>query len=627
MKDRTHLLLVALMAFAVGLAFLQEPGFGDDLTYWTQGLEVHERGAKAWERGSFHDLRWPVWGICWALQQTIGFGIASFYGEPLLYLALGAMLGFALGKKLLGTPAAGWAGAAAFLFHPLLDSICFRPMPDLSEGVLGAGAIAAWWAMMNDRKRVVLWMLVTGVVVWVAQANRVTGAFIVPVLIVSTLMFFPRQFGWLIGAGAISAACYVGEAAFYHNLFNDWLHHIHANMNNAGNKGTEPIPLWFLPFRFLDALWKGNPLAPAYSVLALIGIPLAWRRFGTFGRVIVVWFVLLYLEYACAPQPMWPIRPLLRDADRFLAGLVVPMSLLAVCGLWWLWEKLNAWRPIRMPAAAIGCIAVIALWAITTRNRFDIGFVPEFRAYLRSLPEGTKVFTHESMRAIAMLCDADALSRLKVVAPNHILQRTEKLEAQAAEATEFWYARKLVWLTMRKQLERGLWPKQPPLGSYFDATDREWTLVRLLAKGETPDLIFYRRRTPQTPAPQILGADAPEFRGVLPALPYEWTKAAGPKELTHKWNVPESIRGKFVRLEAMAESAHPEAFTLRLKFKHGADEVAEFLLKPYLHKDGGKEFFVFAIPADADRCDITLKFNTKANAVRIESLRAVFEKP
>lgn len=627
MKDRTHLVLVALFAALVGLLFLQEPGFGDDLTYWTQALEVHERGELAWERGSFHDLRWPVWGVCWVLQRTIGLGIASYYGEPLIYLAIGAMLAFVLGKRLLGTAAAGWAGAAAFLFHPLLDSICFRPMPDLSEGVLGAAVIAAWWALMNSAlgRRSVVWMICTGVLVYATQANRVTGAFIVPVLVVNTLAFFPRRFFWLVGAGFVSMVCYAGEAAFYHHLFDDWLHNIHANMHNAGNKGTEPIPLWYLPFRFVDALFKGNPLAPAYSVLALVGIPQAWRRFGTFGRVVVLWFVVLYLEYSCAPQPVWPIRPLLRDADRFLAGMTVPMSLLAVCGLWWLWEKLNAWRPVRVPAPALGCIAIVAMWGITSRNRFDLGFVPEFRAYLRSLPAGTKVFTHESMRAIALLCDADAASRLQIDAPNRILQRTPDLEKRAAQATEFWYARKLVWLSTRKALEGGAMPKQPQLGSYFDEPERDWTLQLLLAKGETPDLIFYRRRTPQTPPAQELRADAPEFRDLLPALPVEWNHEAGPKQITKKWPVPESIRGKVVRMEMVAASAQPEAFSLRLKFKHGAKEIGEYLLKPYLHRDGGKEFFVFAVPTAADRCDLTLKFSSKAKTLSVKSVRVVSE--
>jgi len=658
MKDRVHLFLVALVAVVVGLSFLQEPGFGDDLTYWTQGLEVHERGAKAWERASFHDLRWPVWGVCWALQQTIGFGVVSFYGEPLLYLALGAMLAFGLGRTLLTTAAAGWACAIAFLFHPLLDSVCFRPMPDLSEGVLGAAVMAAWWKMMNASRATLAWMLATGVLVFVVESNRVTGAFIVPVLIVCTLAHFPRRFGWLVGAGAVAAVCYTGEAALYHSLFGDWLHNLHANMNNTGNKGTEPIPLWTLPFRFFSSVWKPTPVAPVYCIFAgiycIVAIASRWTRWiqpSRFATIVIAWFWILFFEYSCMLQPVWPLRPMLRDADRFLAAVAIPMSLLAVSGLWWVWARLWVlWKeftgrePIRIPTAALAAVGVLTLWASTTRSendsdsnilarvwqrfyRSDFGFVPEYRAYLRSLPAGTKVFTHESMRAIAILCDADAVARLSVDAPNRILLSTPDLEQRAAQASEFWYARKLVWLTARKGLERGAPPKQPALGSYFDSPEREWTLTRLLAKGDTPDLIFYRRRTPESPAPQVLGMDAPEFRELLPALPVEWTRATGPKELTQKWKVPPSIRGKYVRLEAIASSAQPEAFTLRLKFKQEADEVAEFVLKPYLHRDGGKEFFVFPIPANADRCDVTLKFSTKADSVRVESVRAVFEQP
>lgn len=629
MKKSAHLPLVALMAILVGLAFIQSPGFGDDLTYWMQALDVHEHGTAAWERGSFHDLRWPVWGICWAIQGMLGFGIASFYGEPLFYLALGSIIAFALGRRLLGNAAAGWAGAMAFLYHPLLDSVCFRPMPDLSEGVLGGAAIGMWWLMANatSRAKTALSSLGVGVLVYILIANRVTGAFIIPILVLNTLLFFPRRFLWLVLSGGVAVVCHAGEAAFYHGLFGDWFHYVNANMRNAGNKGTEPIPLWWLPLRFVDALVKGNPLAPFYFGLALIGIAHAWRRLGTFGRVLVVWFVVLYLEYSCTPQPIWPIRPLLRDADRFLAGLAVPMSLLAIAGLWWLWEKLNAWRPLRLPATATGVVAFIALFAITKRDRFDLGFVPEFREYLCSIPAGTKVFTHEPMRAIALMCDAEKVAELNIDAPPVILQSAPELERRASEASEFWYARKLVWLGTRKALERGEFPKQPKLGSYFDEPEQEWRLVRLLAKGDTPDLIFYRRRTAEMPPPQVLSADAPEFSGLLPELPYEWKSESGKRETKVKWDVPVSLRGNLVRLETVAGSPGPEVFTLRLKFKTGEKVLAEYLLKPYLHPAGGKDFFVFTVPPEAERCEFTLKFNSKAQNIRFESLRAVLETP
>lgn len=634
MKLRWHYVLVALLALLISISFLRGPGFGDDLTYWTQAFDMHERGAVSIERYSFHDLRWPVWGVAWVIQGMVGYGMGSFHGVPLFYMTLGALLAFTFGRMLLQSTAAGWAGAIGFVFHPLLDSVCFRPMPDLSEGVLAAVAMLAWWATMNSERKgmTVLWAIVTGLFVFITEANRVTGAFIVPVLIVCTLAFFPRRFGWLLLSGVVAAGCYAGEMVIYHRLFGDWLHHIHANMNNAENKGTEPIPLWTLPFRFMDTLWEGNPLARPYCILALIGIPLAWKRWGKLGKVVVVWFVLLFLEYSCMPQPVWPIRPMVRDADRFLAALAIPFTLLSVVGLWWVIEKVKARWNVRLSAPAFGAIAVLLMWALTSRERFERGFVPEFHEYLASVKPGTKIFTHEGMRQIAFLCNADAARQLNFVGPNNtvpnkILFRTKKLEEAAAQAEEFWYARKIVWLGERKQLERKDLEHLPPLGSYFDTPERDWTLVRLLAKGDSPDLIFFRRRTPTTPAPIELKSTAPEFAEVMPVLPNEWIREGKERTIRKKWNVPESLRGKLAWLEVVAGSEQVEAFTLRFEFKRGGKDVTEYLLKPYLHPGGGKDFFAFPVPADADTCDLTMKVNAKTKKIHFDSFRTLLFTP
>src|SRR6478752_3182449 len=81
-----HYLLVAVFALVIGATFLRGPGFGDDLTYWTQGFEAHEHGWKSIDRNSFHDLRWPVWGVSYVIQGVVGFGMASYSGVPLFYL-------------------------------------------------------------------------------------------------------------------------------------------------------------------------------------------------------------------------------------------------------------------------------------------------------------------------------------------------------------------------------------------------------------------------------------------------------------------------------------------------------------------------------------------------------------
>ncbi|HYR58779.1 MAG TPA: hypothetical protein VEO95_09130, partial [Chthoniobacteraceae bacterium] len=342
MKTRWHLLALAAVAVGAGLLFLQEPGFGDDLTYWSFAFDLHEQGLRAWQKFSFHDLRWPVWSACWALQMIFGFGLASFYGEPLLYLAAGAMLAFVFAEKLTGSVAAAWACGIAFLFQPLLDTVCFRPMPDLSECVLGAAIMLAWWTLMNAQSRgaALLSAAALGGAIFVIEANRATGVLIVPLLVLCTLIFFPRRFGWLVAAGAVSAVLYAAECFFYKRLFDDWLHDLTANAGNKAAKGTEfPTP-WLIPFRFLDTLWRGNNIAPIYAILAAIGIVPAWRRHGTLGRVVVVWFAGLYLLISCTPQSLSPLRPLVRDADRFLCALAVPMSALAVLGLWFAGELL-----------------------------------------------------------------------------------------------------------------------------------------------------------------------------------------------------------------------------------------------------------------------------------------------
>src|SRR5678809_608569 len=138
-RDKIAYLAVAVLALLVGVIFLRNPKLGDDFTYWRLAFELHDHIPQAWSAKSFHALRWPVWGVSWLIQGIVGPGLISFYGVPLLYLAIGAMLAYGLAQHLTSTAQAGWVAAIAFLFHPLIDPVVYRPMPDLSEGVLGAG--------------------------------------------------------------------------------------------------------------------------------------------------------------------------------------------------------------------------------------------------------------------------------------------------------------------------------------------------------------------------------------------------------------------------------------------------------------------------------------------------------
>ena len=651
-RSRPHLLLLALVAAATAILFLQEPGFGDDFTYWNFAFRLHELGLKAWLKGSFHDLRWPVWIVCWLVQGVMGPGLLSYYAEPVLYLIAGAMLAFAFGRMITQSVRVAWGCGLAFLFHPLLDTVSYRPMPDLSEGVWGAATVLCWWALMCAPSRAlsVTWAALTGACIYIAESNRITGVFIVPVLLLSTWLHARRRFGWLIAAGAFALLFYIGECAFYHWLFKDWLHNLHANLGGKGHKGTEPIATWKLPVRFLSSLWKGALLAPLYCILTLVGLRVAWKwrssdesapasvRPESLGpavlaRVMVIWLVTLYLEYSCAPQSVWPWRPLIRDAERFLCGMAVPMSVLLVLGAAWLLQlpavrsrAAGRWVPQHPLATGAAAFVILALATWHARGIFSLGYAPEMSRYMQSLPAGTKVFTHESMRGVAFLVDASAARRLHWLAEREILQKSPALEAKSAQADEFWYARKLVWLNVRKQLEKKSAEPEPPLASYFDTPEQNWRMVKLLAKsGDTPDLIFYRRRTPADPAPLILGADSAEFAGAFPKLPAEWK--GGPKDQFKKgtWNVPGSLQGKFARIEIEAASQTVEPLHIQLHFLHGTREDSAFVLKPYLHTAPAKEFFALQIPTGAERCEVQMRMLRNAKDVKFTGFRAVVE--
>jgi hypothetical protein len=350
------------------------------------------------------------------------------------------------------------------------------------------------------------------------------------------------------------------------------------------------------------------------------------------GRVTVLWFAIVYVEYACAPQQLWPWRPLIRDADRFLCGLVLPFSILAALGLGYLlsrpflrkyaWARWTAEHPVICRA-----VAIIVLTLITSRERFDTGSLPKLRAYIANRPPGTKIFTHEKMRAYAFLVNPGAARKLEWRYKSQILNYQPDLERFADESQEFWYIRKLVWLNTRKELEQSHLAGQTRLASYFSEPEQKWTMTQLLAKGDTPDLIFYRRRQADTPPPRILTADAPDLGGTVPKLPIEWKGTSKEQSAKATWKIPADLRGQLCRLEFKGSGDKVEALNVRLTFFNGTREVTEYLLKPYLHPVAGQEFFAFELPAQADRCEVMLKLNKNVDKVRVESLRLTVEPP
>ena len=627
-----HFAALAVATMVVFAQFMRPPGFGDDLTYWSFAFNLHEHGLEAWARDSFHDLRWPVWGLCWVLQSLLGINLASYYGPAFLILAAGATVAFVFTHRIARSRTLAWAAGVAFLFHPLLDTVCYRPMPDAAEGVWSGLILLAWWAMMEARSRqsAALFAALAGLGIFIVQANRITGVFVVPVLLAATLLLYPRKFGWLVLAGVCAAFFYALECCFYHDLFGDWLHSLHANSGARGRLGTEAVPLWSLPLRFLDTLWVG--FGSMYCLLAVIGAWFGWRKFGTGGRLMVVWFVVLYLEYSCAPQSLFPYRPLVRDADRFLGGLAIPMSVLAGFGLAALLRPalLARWKPTHWLAqhpVYPGLVAFVLLSMHSARPRFTLDFVPDIRRYMATLPTGTKIFTHDTMRPLAFLLGAQDARRFVFVTRSSILLHDPAHEAAVAGCDEVWYARKLLWLNARKKAENRSTEAQPLLASFLDRPEREWTMTRLIAKGSTPDLIFYRRRQPESPPARVLAADAPEWQGLLPTFPVVWTAKTGRSTYKARWRVPENLQGRFGRFEIEGSADEVEAVMIRLRFDSstGKGRKREFKLKPYLYPGGGKDFFALELPEGCDNCEVEFQFAKGARHATFTGFRAIIE--
>ncbi len=645
MKTRIHVLLLILVSLGVAVLFLDEPRFGDDFTYWYHAFNLHEEGMDAWSAKSFHQIRWPVWGVCWVLQGIFGPGLISYYGAPFLYLTLGSLTAFAFGRLLFKSYGLAWGCSLVFLFHPLLDSavetLLSRPMPDMGEGVFAAGAVLCWWFMMQaeSKARWISLGAAAGVITFFAEENRLTGFFIIPLLGCLTLLFFRNRLLRLLVPFAVFAVLLAGQMAFYKAQFGAWDHFLQVNAGAKGRRGTESVALWSLPFRFLDSLAKGGVLAPLFSALAAAGLWFGWRNHGKLGRVAVAWFVLLYLAYACAPQQIYPYRPMLRDADRFLAALAIPFSVLVMIGIAGLIQLIAASpkarrfdfgqtyqsRPVLVGVVAFAVLVVLSAKPIGDREFFSLSYVNAMRAHMRALPANAKIFTHHHMRALAFMVDAETARRLTWFADDKwILDRDEKQEALARSADEFWYIRKLALLRTAKSITSDEVKKQPPLASYFDAPEREWQLAEVLARGDSPDVVMYRKRAANTPPPLILEATSLELRSLLPALPYEWKRGDTKDTVDFRWALPESLRGKLARIEMEAASDNREAFTVYAAFVFGKKvQEPAYNLKPYFFKEGGKEFAALAIPPDADACQIRVKFEKGAKWARVTNVRLV----
>jgi hypothetical protein len=625
---------VCLFALAVGLLFLQAPGFGDEFTYWSLSFHLHETGGHAWSLQSYHDLRWPIWGPSWLWQTAFGPGLGSLYCVPLFYLAAAAILAFALGRRVFGSIGMGWLCAVVLVFEPLIDPVIFRGMPDLTESVFAGCAIFAWWRMMEAEERGAVFLHggLAGVAIGLCYSNRPSGLFIAPVLALGTLLFERRRWARLLLPAAVAAAYFLAECAVYHQVCGDWWHSIYANFGNKEAKGTEALTAWQLPFRYLGAFTHGNRLAWPFSISALAGAVLLWRRKSVGGKIATLWFGVVFLELSCAIQSIHPLRPLIGGAVRYVSTLGIPMALLIVRGLSGSWPWLRRLGGARLGRLADWCAqhrlltaaaGVLLLLGLTSRPIMNFGYIPKMRRHLDSLPAGTRVFTHAPMRALAYLVAPEKAASLAWVAPKQVLLRDEALEQQAAQCDEWWYIRKLVWLQERKKLESHTpGERQSPLGSYLADPEASWVPAEALSKDAEPELVFYRRRTPADRPPQPLDLAPGTPPALSAATPWEWTPSANHRITFPPANIT-ALQNRIVSIRAEGSANTAEPFDLRLRFKSGRRLQRELFFKPIFYPAAGSEFLVFRVPPDADSCEASLSFSKNTRRFRLTKLSGV----
>ncbi|MGH8047933.1 MAG: hypothetical protein ACREKL_11865 [Chthoniobacterales bacterium] len=628
MKNFLTPLLLFLGAFAVSWIYQTPPSLGDDLNYWGLAFDLHHGVEGAWSATSFHDLRWPVWGICWLLQIPFGYSALSYYLEPMVYLGAGAVIVWLLALEIGATSRTAIVAGILFLFHPQLDSVIDRPMPDLSEGFWVAVAFLAWLKMMRSDRRGIKIALAAavGLALAIGQANRITGVFAIPVLFLATLAFYPRQFLWLVLCGAFAAGFVAIESAIYYSITGDPFHSLTANKSATGRKGTETIPLWELPFRFLPTLLRRHTDI-IFNLLALLGIGVAWTRFGAAGRALALYAVGYLLTYSCALQSLFPPRPLVRDGDRFLGSLAFPLAVLTAFGAAWiathLPSQLSETRAVAFlrkyfPATLLALILLLVL--ISSRGFREPNYLHEIADYLRAAPSGLKVLSHDAMRHVANLADPHAASRIQWILKKDLLDPSPTTIALANSSDEIWFNRKWIWTGTRKKSEYDKLDSIGDIAPWLRPPLDGWAARRAIAKGDVPDFVFLGRST--TPLAET-SSDHKLFRPLLLPpfpVPHTWTLKKGSHEqiVLPAQPIPWDLAGRTFFLSLRYSSDTTEPIRAYVTFLSEDRELQTLVFKPYFFDESSEDFFFVTIPREATAMQVRLRISEKATRINLE---------
>lgn len=599
-------------------------------------MDLHSGVPGAWSAESFHDLRWPIWGLCWLLQIPFGFDALSYYLQPMIYLGGGAVVVRALTREIGGSLDTALLAGILFLFHPQIDSVIDRPMPDLSEGFWVASAFLAWLKLMRSPGKAPAWGLaaLVGLCLAVGQANRITGVFAIPVLLVCTLAFYPRRILWLALCGGFAAGFVFIEAAIYHSLTGDWLHNIHANLNATGRKGTESQPLWQLPFRFLPAFYRRYSDV-VFIIASIIGIYAAIRFHGKAGRALVAYGLLYLLTYSCALQSLSPPRPLVRDGDRFLASLSFPLSVAAALGIAFLLttgkqllgERSRRW-PLPRPALLLTALTV-GLIPFATRPFRSANYLTEISEYVSTVAAGSRILSNPAMHHVVTMADPRQAAEFDWTLKKDLLNPGTETLLVADRSDEIWFIRKWIWTGTRKTSEYDLVDGIGAIAPYLRPPLEDWTAARAIPKGDVPDFVFLTRREEG----HHLSAFAPDGRSLrelfVPQLPLagNWqlpNRDTDPTEYPPR-RIPPELSGKTLLLGLRYSSDETEPVRVNVYFYRDEKRIQELTLKPYLFAESSEDFFFITIPEDADSLSLRLRIKPEAKRFTLDRFDLLME--
>ncbi len=452
--------LIFVAGYVLAQAFARAPMMGDDIDYYGFALHRCYPRAEFPPSQGFHFLRWTVWGPIWAYMQCVDPGFGAFVFVPFACLAAICAMVYLLGRELFGE--AGALGASLIVFfHPLMDDLMLRPMPDIVEAALATVALLVFWRRQFGRSGggggwigVVGPGMAVGVLAFLSWVNRPTGIIWFIAAVVLSLLLARRLLPLFPVAIATFAVCFAIEGWIYAGLFDNFWHSWSANLEATDRKGTGPVALWWLPLRYLSVIASGGALKSILLAFSVLGGVLIWRGRGPTGRFIIGWCVLLYLGVSCGLQSVAPVKPLVRVGERFIGGLAVPLALLAMAGVSGGWRLATArWPGLSGRAGwAIG-LGAMSLVLLSSRSWRDLQFMPEMKSWLKSRPPGSVV-----------AADGDAYEAAHVASPRtarrlrwEIVNRGDLLGSPrlpgVREADHLLVCRPRLMVTLRKHLE------------------------------------------------------------------------------------------------------------------------------------------------------------------------------